>query len=455
MHTLKSRFILLLFPVWCSAAAQSGDSVEVSGRVQWKEPGITGYPTELKVISNTSQIFLHPIDSSGKYHFRLPVGSYTLEPSKHYHWMGEEYIRINDAVSNISIFLPPGKKFIAPVLEMDTIALANLLPEVGVAHNFSKKYANLVDDFIKKQMTFFEIPGASLAIIKNGRVVYSQVYGISNVQSGVPVTGKTLFEAGSITKSVFAFIVMRLVERNILKLDQPLYELLPFREVSHDARYRMITARHVLCHQTGLPNWAQRDSTGHFNLLFMPGSGFGYSGEGYEYLKRVIEHITGKDISQILSEELLIPLNLGDFYFKGSDYVKKYSAHGHIDLKPSNIRFIEKPMMAFSLFTEARSFSNFMLAMRNKKGLKSDSYDEMLRIQSTRKDGVHWGLGFELENTPFGLSYGHSGSTSSGFISNFIFFPKLDLGYVFFTNSNMGAMLSVPLLTQFLITGKK
>lgn len=456
MHVFKSQFILLLFIVsmWSSGVAQSVDSVEVSGRVQWKETSITGYPTELKVISKTKQIYLSPIDSTGKYHIRLPVGSYTLTPSKHYHWMEEEYIRINDSVSNISINLKSEKKFIAPVLGLDTIALANLFPAVGVAHNFTKKHATLVDDFIKKQMAFFEIPGASLAIIKDGKIIYSQVYGVSNAQSGMPVTEKTLFEAGSITKPVFTFAVMRLVERDILKLDQPLYELLPFGEVSHDERYRIITARHVLCHQTGLPNWGQRDSTGHFNLLFPPGTKFGYSGEGYEYLKRVIEHITGKNISQILSEELLIPLQLEDFYFKGSEYVKKISAHGHFDLKPSAIRFIEKPMMAFSLFTEARAFSNFMLALRNKKGLKSDTYDEMLRIQSTREDGVHWGLGFELKNTPFGLSYGHSGSTSSGFICNFTFFPKLDIGYVFFTNSNMGGMLSIPLLTQFLITGK-
>jgi CubicO group peptidase (beta-lactamase class C family) len=339
--------------------------------------------------------------------------------------------------------------------EPDSVTLANLLPKVGVAHNFTKKHATLVDDFIKKQMTFFDIPGASLALIKKGKVIYSQIYGVANARSAVPVTEKTLFEAGSVTKSVFAFVVMRLVERNILRLDQPLYELLPFGAVSHDERYRIITARHVLCHQSGLPNWGQRDSTGHFSLLFTPGTKFGYSGEGYEYLKRAIEHITNKNISQILNEELLIPLDLTGFYFKGNDYVKTYAANGHIDHKPSGIRFIEKPMMAFSLFTEARSFSHFMLALRNKKGLKKATYDEMLKVQSTRDDGVYWGLGFELEKTPLGLSYGHSGSTSSGFICNFTFFPESDVGYVFFTNSNMGDVLSVPLLTQFLITGKK
>lgn len=456
MRVLQCQFILLLFLIsmWSSGLAQRVDSVEVSGRVQWRGTGITGYPNELKVISKTKQIYLIPIDSIGNYHSRLPVGSYTLTPFKHYHWMDEEYIRINDSVSQISIHLTSEKKYIAPVLVLDTIALDHLVPDEGVAHNFTIEQASLVDHFIKKQMAFFEIPGASLAIIKDGKIIYSQIYGVTDAQSGVPITEKTVFEAGSMTKSVFAFVVMRLVERNILKLDQPLSELLPFEQVSHDERYRIITARHVLCHQSGLPNWGQRDSTGHFKLLFTPGTVFGYSGEGFEYLKRVVEHITDKNISQILNEELLTPLRLTDFYFKGSEYIKKISAHGHFDLKPSEIRFIEKPMMAFSLVTEARAFSNFMLALRNKKGLKSDTYDEMLRIQSTREDGVQWGLGFELNNTPFGLSYGHSGSTSSGFICNFTFIPKLDIGYVFFTNSNMGGMLSIPLLTQLLITGK-
>src|SRR5688572_16073313 len=137
-HMPKSQFILLLSIVsmWGSGMAQSVDSVEVSGRIQWRDAGIRGYPTELKVISKAKQIYLCPIDSTGKYHLRLPVGSYTLTPSKHYHWMEEKYIRINDAVSNISISVPLEKNFIAPVFELDTIALANLLPEVGLAHNF-------------------------------------------------------------------------------------------------------------------------------------------------------------------------------------------------------------------------------------------------------------------------------------------------------------------------------
>src|SRR3954469_16305134 len=116
MHVLKSRFIGLLcvLSMWGPGSAQSVDSVEVSGRVQWRDTNIKGYPTELKIISKTEQVYLSPIDSTGKYHVRLPVGYYTLMPSKHFHWMGEDYIRIHDLVSKISIDLSSGKNLVAP-----------------------------------------------------------------------------------------------------------------------------------------------------------------------------------------------------------------------------------------------------------------------------------------------------------------------------------------------------
>jgi CubicO group peptidase (beta-lactamase class C family) len=437
------------------SAAQPIDAIEISGTVQWKNKAIIGYPGELKVTSANKQEYTCSIDSMGNYVCRLPPGSYTLTPKLHYHWNGDDFIRINEKGSRISINVSAGGSHSAPDLLLDTIGSPAQIPAVGIAKNFSAANARLLDEYIHKQMTYFEIPGASLAIIKNGKLLYHQVYGVLNIETGLPVTAKTLFEAGSVTKPVFAFVVMRLVEKKVLDLDQPLYQILSFDEVSPDERYKLITARHVLSHQTGLPNWGQRDSTGHFNLLYSPGTKFGYSGEGYEYLKRVIEHITHKNISQILKEELLIPLQLKGLHFKGSDYIKRNAAHGHNDLKPSAIRYIEQPMMAFSMFTEAKAFSRFMLALRSKKGLKKETYEEMFCVASTRNDGIHWSLGFEIDETPVGLSYGHSGGTSSGFICNFRYFPKLDIGYAFFTNSDMGADLSIPLLTQFIVTGKK
>jgi len=457
MHLINYWICLFLVTnnVTGFSQAQTIDTIEISGRLQWKNKAITGYPQELKITSANKQEYSCSIDSMGNYTCRLPPGSYTLTPRLHYYWNGDDFIRIDDRVSVISINVGPEGSYGSADLLLDTIGSPAQLPAVGVANKFSAANSRLLDEYVNKQMAYFDIPGASLAIIKHGKVIYHQVYGVSTIGTGIPVTPKTLFEAGSVTKPVFAFVVMRLVERKVLNLDRPLHQLLSFDEVSRDERYKLITARHVLCHQTGLPNWGQRDSTGHFNLLFTPGTKFGYSGEGYEYLKRVIEHITQKNISQILKEELLVPLQLEGLLFKGSDYLKRNAAHGHNDLHPTGIRYFEQPMMAFSMFTEAKAFSKFMLALRNKKGLKNETYEEMFRIAAERGDGVHWSLGFAIEETPAGISYGHSGGTSSGFICNFRYFPKPDIGYVFFTNSNMGAELSIPLLTQFIVTGKK
>ena len=456
-HILKYPICLFLFINILTGLlkAQNTDTIEISGKIKWKNKTITGYPRDLKITSASKHEFACSIDSMGNYVCRLPSGSYTLTPRLHYHWSGDDFIRIDEKHSRILITNSPQGSHNAPDLLLDTIGSPVPLPAIGIARKFSIANARLLDDYINKQMAYFEIPGASLGIIKNGKLIYHQVYGLSNIETGVSVTAKTLFEAGSVTKPVFAFVVMRLVEKKVLNLDQPLYQLLSFDEVAEDERYKLISARLILCHKTGLPNWRKSDSTGHFNLLFSPGTEFGYSGEGYEYLKRVIEHITGKNISQIIKEELLVPLQLQGLWFKGSDYIKRNSSHGHNDLKPSDIRYFEQPMMAFSMCTEAKAFSNFMLALRNKKGLKRETYEEMLRIESTIEDSVHWSLGFQIQETSVGISYGHSGSTGSGFICNFRYFPKLDIGYVFFTNSDMGAYLSIPLLTQLIVTGKK
>ena len=291
-------------------------------------------------------------------------------------------------------------------------------------------------------------------------------YGVINSLTKEPVNENTLFEAGSITKPVFAFAVCRLMERGILDLDKPLYQYLPFDDVAHDERYKLITARHVLSHQTGFPNWADRDENGKFEFKFTPGTSFGYSGEGFEYLKRVVEQITQKDISLILEEEVLNPLNLRKTYFKEDDYLTKVSAHGHIDNSPSDIRIFDRPQMAYSMSTEAKSFSTFLLALQNKKGLRSSTYDEIFKVQTIipkdeddKKhgwdDNFFYGLGIVLDKSPYGLVYSHTGSSRPGFICAFNMFQDLNMGYVVFTNSYGGAMLVLSPLMELLITGNE
>ncbi|HQU53263.1 MAG TPA: serine hydrolase domain-containing protein, partial [Saprospiraceae bacterium] len=226
-----------------------------------------------------------------------------------------------------------------PTLLLDTFTLRTTIPEQGILFNFDRTNTKRLDEFILQNLEFYQIPGASLAVIKNGQVVYAKAYGVTNPITKQPTDQSTLFEFGSITKPVFTFVVMRLSERGIVDLDKPLYEYLPFPEVAHDKRYKLITARHVLSHQTGLPNWAERNEKGEFDLLFTPGTNFGYSGEGFEYLKRVVIKLLHKDIQSILKEELIEPLDLKNFYFETDDYVRQNIADGFYRGTPTRSGF--------------------------------------------------------------------------------------------------------------------
>ena len=303
-----------------------------------------------------------------------------------------------------------------------------------------------------ERLEFFEIPGATLSVIKNNKIVYNQIYGVTNSNTQQAVTEKTLFEAGSVTKIVFAFAVMRLYERGEINLDKPLHEYLPSDEID-DERYKTMTARHVLSHQSGMANWPRRDKKGKFKLKFAPGTKYGYSGKAFEYLKTVVEVITSKSIESILQDEVLTPLGLTDMHFKGNDEIAKYGAHGHKKYIPSDIFMARRTMVAYTLQTTSEALAKFTIALHQREGLKKETYEEFFKVHSERADGTQWGLGVRIENTSAGITYGHSGSTGRGFISNLVFYDESGLGYVVLTNSQMGGYLSLPLLNEFLVLG--
>jgi CubicO group peptidase (beta-lactamase class C family) len=219
----------------------------------------------------------------------------------------------------------------------------------------------------------------------------------------------------------------------------------------------------VLCHQTGFPNWAAENNDGKLDIKFTPGTGFGYSGEGFEYLKRVVEHITKKEILTILEEEVLNPLELKNTYFAKNDYLAKVVSNGHTDNLPSKAELPNSPGVAWSMYSEAKSFTTFMLALMNRKGLKPETYDDMFKFHTVvpldeeekqKGNNNYFGLGIYLKKTPLGMVYAHSGSNGD-FICQFKMYKDLNLGYVVFTNGDTSKDFTDDALTEFLITGKK
>lgn len=436
----------------------------VAGKLKWEDPVIKNYPERLRVTSvkDPALQFLVPVDTAGQYSFALPAGTYEICSLWSFQRIGDEIYKIDKDRSKLTFRIRAGRSSEVPALSLKTVTAPDLLPEKGILADFDEKKAIQLDDFVKAYQKYYIIPGVSLALIKNGKVIYHKTYGVKNAFTGEPVNDSTLFEAASITKTVFAFAVNSLAEKGIIDLDKPLYLYLPFEEIAYDERYKLMTARHVLSHQTGLPNWSYMEPDGKLRLKFTPGTGYGYSGEGFEYLKRVVVKITGKDIETVLNDEVIRPLGLQNIYFSKNDYLARVTAFGHYENFPTKSALPDSPGMAWSMYTEAVSFSRFVLALQNRKVLKPGTYDEMFRFQSTvtldekeKKEGLdlHYGLGIALENTPYGFVFEHGGNNGD-FQCEFMMFRDLNTGFVIFTNSDSGGRLAYEDLKKLLITGK-
>src|SRR5499426_3611769 len=152
-----------------------------------------------------------------------------------------------------------------------------------------------------------DVPGLSIALLRDAELVWRHGFGVKNTKTNEPVADDTVFEAASLSKPVFAYAVLKLLDAGKFDLDKPLNQYLPGNyDVGEDQRLSQITARHVLSHTPGFPNW--RPQGGALKIHFTPGERFSYSGEGFVYLSKVIERVTGEKFNEFMKRMVFDPL---------------------------------------------------------------------------------------------------------------------------------------------------
>lgn len=434
----------------------------VSGKVAWDKPMKEKLPMAVRLSKVGSPAFWvdTQLDSTGKYSAKIPVGNYKLALAAPFMY-GKDAMYTTALKTPIQVNVKAGQNTVVEESRITTGQFPDLIPAKGVLHNFDANAAQQVDVFIQHYQKYFLIPGISLALIKEGKIVYHKTYGVQNSFTQEPVNENTLFEAASVTKPVFAYAVQRLMEKGVIDLDKPLYEYLPYPDIAHDERYKLITARHVLTHRTGFPNWRYMNSDNKLDLKFTPGTKYNYSGEGFEYLKMVVEKITGKKVEQVLREEVIAPLGLYHTYFSKNDTLQKLAAIGHADNLPTTDELPQSPGMAYSMYTESKAFTLFMLNLLEQKGLKASTYEQMLKMQSEypNESGEkprfkeYMGISLNVRETPYGLAFGHGGNNGD-FRCEFELYKDLKMGYVIFTNADSSYPL-IEAMSDFLVDGKK
>jgi CubicO group peptidase (beta-lactamase class C family) len=245
-----------------------------------------------------------------------------------------------------------------------------------------------------------DVPGLSIAVLRDGRLFWSGAFGVAVPPSGAAARPDTVFQAASLSKPVFAYLVLRLVDRGVLGLDVPLVTYLPYERFTDDRSGR-ITARMVLSHSTGLPNWGGDK----LKLAFPPGEHFSYSGEGFVYLQKVVERLTGAPLAELARREVFGPLGMSrtSYVWPGDPGAAGVDDAG--DVQPTDRA--QKANAAASLLTTAGDYSRFLLAVLAGTGLKPETAAVMLKPQihvpskrgdplSAPRDDIGWGLGWGL-----------------------------------------------------------
>ncbi len=317
-----------------------------------------------------------------------------------------------------------------------------------------------IEKLIRDLMSKGDVPGLSAAIIKDGQIYWHASFGVMNAATKAPVADNTMFNAASLSKPLFAYAVLKLVDAGKLDLDAPLSKYLPKPYIEGDERLNQITARRVLSHTTGFPNWRPRDKP--LVIHFAPGGRFSYSGEGFVYLQRVVEHITAQPLDDFLRKTVFEPLGMQNSTFVWQERFANQWVSGHNSVgEPVAINKVTAANAAASLQTTALDYARFIIAVINGTGLKKESARQMLAPQiklagcinctgtGTGKlsNSLAWGLGWGLQQTADGKSIWHWGDNGPH-KAYIVAYPKQKSGIVIFANSANGLSIHHEIIKQ-------
>ena len=294
-----------------------------------------------------------------------------------------------------------------------------------------------LDRVIRREMAKRGIPGLSIAVVDSGRIVLARAYGITKRGTSTPVTTGTLFQAGSISKSVAAVGAMRLVERGVLQLDRDVNEQLVSWKVPDTtvAAGERLTVRELLSHTAGLnvhgfPGYAltapfptlvqvlngeKPANTEAIRIVQRPGVQWEYSGGGYTILQQLMIDLTHQPFDEYMQREVLTPAGMTASTFAQplpASYAPRAATAHTADGEPVPGGWHAYPEMAAAgLWTTPSDLARFAIALQRAymrdfpAFLAADRADQMMSYQ--RNDFM--GLGVFLRGNNVRLEFSHGG----------------------------------------------
>ena len=333
-----------------------------------------------------------------------------------------------------------------------------------------------VDVTVARLMHAAKVTGAGMAILNNGKIVYLKSHGFRDKEKQLPLTPDSVMSGASLTKVAFAYMVMQLVQEGVLDLDKPVYQYLAkplpeyddYKDLTGDDRYKKITARMLLGHTTGFPNWRWIEDDKRLKIHFEPGSRYAYSGEGIHLLQVVVEAATNKPLDELMRERVFQPLGMARTSMVWTSAFESNFANGYDEAENSlGPQKRKRADSAGSMLTTPADFAKFMQAVLQGKGLNKKSKDEMLspqvqihskhqfppfspeRTEENNAIRLSYGLGWGLYWTPYGKAFFKEGH-DDGWRNYTVCFDDAKTGIVILTNSSNGEGIFKELLETLL-----
>ena len=338
-------------------------------------------------------------------------------------------------------------------------------PQEGVERLDGSRIApSEINTIVARLSKAANVPGIGIAIFNKSEVAYLRAFGLRDTDKHLPLTPDSVMTAASLSKVAFAYLVMKLVEEGKSDLDKPVYQYLPkplpeyprYSDLKNDSRYKLITARMLLSHTSGFPNWRALEDDRRLKIHFQPGTRFAYSGEGIDLLQLVVETITKQPLEELMQEKVFRPLGMTRTSMVwqpqfDNDYANGYDEQGR-SLGPQRR---EKADAAGSMQTTLHDFALFMQAVMSGKGLRPKTWHQMLSPQvqinskhefptfenATTSENqairLSYGLGWGLYSTPYGEAFFKEGH-DEGWRNYTVCFSQSKLGILIMTNSSNG-----------------
>lgn len=302
-----------------------------------------------------------------------------------------------------------------------------------------------------------------LAWVQAGRIAAGDLApdGLPGCSALEPGQGPLLFQAASLGKPVLAYAVLRLARQGRIDLDAPLLPRLPQgylhlqnpfgnpsaprTEPVTASELAAVTARQVLQHTSGLPNWAG----GALGFDFAPGTRWQYSGEGFMLLQRVVEAITGQPIDALLQAEVLGPLGMVNSAWVWPPALASQLAGGtRANGQAVHHRFTQ-PVAAATLYTTAADYARFLAALLTDEALLQTTLAAPVPVAPDL--GLAWGLGWGIE-AQAGERYLWHWGNNPGYRAFVIASPARREGLVMLSNHERGLAMA-PAIVQVTLPG--